>query len=437
MATPKSLTSTKFGRQKVAPQAPIQTFAPRTDTGTLESNSSEAFDSASGPAETTQYPLLGPVPPGVPELFWAAQEKAQTDRLNGMSAWDSARFWKAYQSDRSGPKRAAENAWKNLPPVDKNNYTQAQEEGAPGPVGSPEYETWSGKQEATETKEENVAAFDEWERQYLPGIRELIEDAQSGDRQALDDLAIAYGQIKDPGIQKYVGDYVSQAAQAGARPEDIEAQQRQLSKYEKLSDPTITAEERLASELLRRQQEQDLKAQRGAFANDLQARGVYGSGAEIGMNAAAQQEQAQRRALEELGLLSNANARSLEALKGASDVAGQMRESGAGESQFRGTAADHAFQFNKTLKTEYDKWKTEEERKINEGKVNRAKDLADLSTGIRGRAVERGLELPKLTLQETGMRTGTKSGDTPLVIQTGKDEGNLSMFRDKEEELKW
>jgi hypothetical protein len=94
------------------------------------------------------------------------------------------------------------------------------------------------------------------------------------------------------------------------------------------------------------------------------------------MNLAAQQEAAQRQALEMLGAQANAQRRAMDSLKGAADLSTSMRGSSAQESQFNANAMDTADQFNKNLKDAYDKWKLKVETEQNEAKIKRGEAVA-------------------------------------------------------------
>ena len=291
-------------------------------------------------------------------------------------------------------------------------------------------------------KEEDIAgaqALDESDlaalEPYIDRIEEATLAAASGGQAEYDRLNELIAGIKDPELAAYVGDITAQLAQAD--PRDIEAQQRQLAKLEGLSDPTITAEEKLMMEMSRRQTEGDLRAQRGALKNDLQARGVYGSGAEITQNAMAQQEAAQRQALEMLGAQANASQRSMKALEGAADLSTSMRASSAGESQYNATAMTAADKWNKDLRRQYNEWKDKTEKEnidrqiargekivgnvvaSGKGGVEAASNIYDLRSGNAGaKADVRGKYLPmRLGIKDVLLNKGV-ADDTEEEVET-------------------
>lgn len=314
-------------------------------------------------------------PKGIPRLFW---EKLLQDPAN-----QKGLKWLTDPTAKGGydrfPNKAqylaflqqgAEDQFRRLPKAQQQEYIDADASGAAYDPNSVE-----GRLEQQGDLVDDFAGAD-FEGADPQALIDATTAAAAGDTAALEKLNELLAGIKDPKLAEYVGDYISQAASAAPDQRDVEAQQRQLAKLEGLSDPSITAEEKLMMEMARRQTGSDLKAKRGAIANDLQSRGVYGSGSELTMNLAAQQEAAQRQALEMLGAQSNAQQRAMTALRGAADLSTSMRGSSAQESQFRGTAADRAAEFNKSLLDSYNRWKDEKEKENNDRAIGRGEKIA-------------------------------------------------------------
>lgn len=207
---------------------------------------------------------------------------------------------------------------------------------------------------------------------------------------------------------------------------------RNKADYERLiglSDPTVTAEERLMQEMARRQMEQDLRSQRGAIMNDRQARGVSGSGDELTAMLMGQNELANRRAMEEMQVQANAQNRAMEALFGAADLGMQIRGAEAEESQFRGSAADQAARWNKELKQNYDKWRTETLDQVNKSKVDRGKTLYDARTGDNKNKIDAALGAGQLELSGRAGKTGQYSGDSDDVFEGNKREVDMEILK--------
>lgn len=163
----------------------------------------------------------------------------------------------------------------------------------------------------------------------LQGVAGGSLDGVSQAAQAYADPATIAGQQRALGQYGNMAaggwDLASLAAEAGADPESIEAQKYALGKYKGWSDPTVTAEERFIMELARRNEEQDRRAAMEAFLRDLEARGVRGSGAEMGAFLGAQQTTSQNRMLQDLGAEANAVQRAERALAGYTGLANTIR----------------------------------------------------------------------------------------------------------------
>lgn len=135
-------------------------------------------------------------------------------------------------------------------------------------------------------------------------------------------------------------DQTSQAAQAHASQDTINSQKQGLDKLWGLTDPNITAQERLIMEEARRNQEQSNRASRGAVMSDLQSRGFGGAGAQMTDMQGAQEQTGQERTLADLGAEANAVARSQNALGMYVDATGQLRSQEFDEAFARAAAGD-------------------------------------------------------------------------------------------------
>jgi hypothetical protein len=96
-------------------------------------------------------------------------------------------------------------------------------------------------------------------------------------------------------------------------------------KLKGLTNVQETAEEKLMREMARRNMESQMKGDRESMAQNLQARGMYGSGAELTSQLNSQQEAASRRALEEMSANKNAQDRAMSALGQYSQLGTAMR----------------------------------------------------------------------------------------------------------------
>lgn len=354
-------------------------------------------------------------PPGMSVSFW--RDLMNSDYAKSQIAHFAKRgvdWYQGFVDNYATP------MWNGLSPAQQTKYQEDDSEGNLDPWFTPEGKIAEEKGAAEAEKDRVEQSYEDWESEFMPGLREAMEGASAGDAAAIQRLNTILAGIEDPEIADYVGDYVSQAAQAGASQEAIDRQKGQFDKLNALSDPTMTAEERLMQEISRRQQEADLRSYRGALANDMQARGVYGSGNELTMNLAAASEAAQRRALDEMSAQANAQTRAMDALGKATDLSSTIRDSEAQESQYRGDAADIASKFNKELKTRYDEWVAGEKRKSNENAIGRAEKIASGAMMLGDKNFERVSNVANTGLTATGGKTGTVLRGAEPIRDLGK-----------------
>lgn len=312
-------------------------------------------------------------PEGIPPAYWnkVLNDPRNADAVrwirggrksSNLSRFSSPEDWLKFATNATQQEYAA------LPDKDKQDYENAKD-------GIDPHSVQAEQNYQRDLIEKNQGLDDvDWGNVNFDETEGAIRDAAAGNKGALEHLNEIINGIKDPALASYVGDYTAHLA--GADPRDIEAQQRQLAKLEGLSDPTITAEEKLMNEMARRKTEGDLRAQRGAIKNDLLSRGVYGSGAELTQNAMAQQEAAQRQAYEMMQANANAQSRAMKALEGAADLSTSMRGSSAQESQYNAGAMNLADQFNKKLLESYNDWKDRTQKENNDREIARQTTVA-------------------------------------------------------------
>lgn len=399
------------------------TYAPRTDFPT------EKPREQTGPWAGTYTP--GAVPKGMSPLFW--------DEINKSPEAEAIRKQRSVIGVTSGDPDAVirrkideliARKWHDLPPEKQKEYVAQDKKGSKYTPDTP----GARAEDAVTTAEKNAALgeadFSEFEATDGAVLREAVAAAATGNQAAIARLQEIMGSIKDPEIKEYVGDYISQAAQAGPSEQALADQRKEYLKLSGLTDPTITAEERLMQEMSRRQQEQDLRSQRGAFANELQSRGMYGSGAELSMNLAASQEAAQRRAYEEMAAQAHASDRAFDALGKANEYAGNIRDAEAQESQFRGTAADRATEWNKTFRDAYDKWVTEQQRETNRDTVHNAGVVFKAGTDVNRDAVAGADSVAKTGFGVVKGKVDNRNAGAAGVAEAGRYLGDIQMLED-------
>jgi hypothetical protein len=109
-----------------------------------------------------------------------------------------------------------------------------------------------------------------------------------------------------------------------------------------LSDPTESAQERFQRLMAQRETDANMKGARDSIAQNLKARGVYGSGAEVVQNMMSQADEANRRYMANLAADAQAQQRATQMLGMGADLAGKMR----GAETQEGALANQVNMFN-------------------------------------------------------------------------------------------
>jgi len=153
---------------------------------------------------------------------------------------------------------------------------------------------------------------------------------EMGDWNKVEDL------FQNPNFYGDVGDIVNKAKPTDAT---VQEQRGMLAKMKSLSDPTETGQERFQRLMAQREADANMKGARDSIAQDLKARGVYGSGAEVVQNMMSQADEANRRYMANLAADAQAQQRATQMLGMGSDLATKMRGAETQEGQFA-TQAD-------------------------------------------------------------------------------------------------
>jgi hypothetical protein len=116
----------------------------------------------------------------------------------------------------------------------------------------------------------------------------------------------------------------AQVAQ-GSDPQDVANMQDVVGKYKELSNPQVTAQERLVAELARRKFEGDDQSNREALMQQLKGRGLQSGGLTIAGLQSANQQTSNDRQLAEMGLNANAQQRAMQGMAGYADSSSALR----------------------------------------------------------------------------------------------------------------
>jgi hypothetical protein len=160
-------------------------------------------------------------------------------------------------------------------------------------------------------------------------LHDKYQAFQGSDASALNDLKGEFGKysniedlFSNPNFYGDVGDVENQAKPTDAT---VQQQRQNLAKYNTLSNTEETAQERFQRLMAQKTADANMKGARDTIAQDLKARGVYGSGAEVVMNMMSQADEANRRYMANLAADAQAQQRAMQALGAGSELASKMR----------------------------------------------------------------------------------------------------------------
>lgn len=230
---------------------------------------------------------------------------------------------------------------------------------------------------------------------------------------SVDDFVKAVSGIQDAPLVGYVGDIHSDAT---VSPETLARQNMALDKLQTNTDVKETAEERLMRELARRKMEGQMKGDREAMAQNLKARGVYGSGAELASQLGSQSETASRRALEELAAQANAQQRAMQAL-GQFSMATDARGK---QDLEQGRLHDIVNHSNQQLKQQGEQFKARQQADQNRDRVTRETNTLNAKNQLTDRKDKHTNDKVNVATNLTGLETGSRTEGARLVSEGAK-----------------
>jgi hypothetical protein len=180
----------------------------------------------------------------------------------------------------------------------------------------------------------------------------------------------------------------SRAGQAQSDPRDRAAQRAALTQLQEIGRGGLTAADKAALGAGNDMVAQSLRGQREASLQDLRARGMGGSGAEVAALFGGQQSGANAMAQQSASVLNAAQQRGLQALQAGGSLAGQMRGQGFGEQFQRGQAVDAFNRDNVAYR-----------RGVQERNVGRSNRYTDNTTGAHR-------DMYGIRERQAAMRTG-------------------------------
>lgn len=232
--------------------------------------------------------------------------------------------------------------------------------------------------------------------------------AENRNRRTWEDLADYAPSADDLWVQYEEEGFVagpeeSALAQARADRGSIEAQQDALRALQGVyQSGGMTEGDRARQQLARMQTGQAMRASREADLQQLQARGMGGSGAALASMLGAQQMGAQSLAAADAQMLMDAQSRALQAMQAAGGLGTQMRGQSFDESATRGSALD-----------DFNQWQTDYAR----GREDRNTDRRNQTNESRAQSRQQAYDIRER--QAAGM-TGQYSTDSQRRLAEGQ-----------------
>lgn len=128
---------------------------------------------------------------------------------------------------------------------------------------------------------------------------------------------------------------MAQLVAQGSDPQDVATQRDVEQRYKDLSNPQVTAEERLIASQARQNFEAQDRSNREAVMSQLQGRGLQSGGLTIANMQAGREQEANDRMNAEMGLEANAQTRAMGALSGYGTEANNIRSADDAERNFQ------------------------------------------------------------------------------------------------------
>lgn len=138
----------------------------------------------------------------------------------------------------------------------------------------------------------------------------------------------------------------SQMSDISVDPRLRQAQMQALGTLQKLGATGLDATDRMALTQIKTQVDTDTRAKQQAVMQNMQERGISGSGSELAQQLMAAQGGAQSQQQQGLNVASQAQQRALQAISQAGGLGGQMENTQFGEEAQKAKAADIVNQYN-------------------------------------------------------------------------------------------
>jgi hypothetical protein len=192
-------------------------------------------------------------------------------------------------------------------------------------------------------------AKSEKERQKL--LQQAADEIQKVTPPNPADQKVFYEQLQSQGVltpelEKSLGDISSSYNDIQSDPRLRDAQMSALSKLQEVGETGLNFEDRAALQEIQDQNSNVERGQRQAILQNMAARGMGGSGAELASQLAGNQGAADRNARSSLNVAAQAQRRSLDAMMKSGELGGAIRGQDFNEASTKANALDSIRKFN-------------------------------------------------------------------------------------------
>lgn len=268
-----------------------------------------------------------------------------------------------------------------------------------------------------EAVDANATSWDQLKSEVLGAdgnkLNEFYDNAQASDATALGGLKDSLGDYQGlSGLfddQNFLGDVGDVSNAATPSQETVGAQKGALQQFKDLSSPKESAEESLMRLTAQRQQEGQERGDREAMAQNLKARGVYGSGAEVLSALMSQGSNANTRSMANAQANANASKRAMSALGSYADLSSNMRNAETQQGSLANQVAMFNNQVNQNTQNTRNSAQLQARNTDNSSTANRAQAEFNATRGVtdatRADLNTKNTTLGNLTQGETNNRT--------------------------------
>jgi hypothetical protein len=187
--------------------------------------------------------------------------------------------------------------------------------------------------------------------------------------------------ILTPELEKALPEVQSEMSKVSTDPRLKDAQMSALQKLQRTAEGGLDVGDKASLQAVKDQATQQEKSQRQAILQNMAARGMAGSGAELASQMSAQQGAADRNARGGLEVAAQAQRRALEAAMQSGQLGGQIRGQDFEEQAQKARAVDAIRQFNAANSISMQQRNVDRNNNAQAANLGNAQDISNRNTG--------------------------------------------------------